>query len=176
MIVVALAVLFVGCPARSIFPLFGEKDLVFNPSLVGTWVGENEKETYTFQPSKEKSYNVIVRDKKGDTATFTAQLGRLGPFWFLDSYPAKEAHEYHMIRTHVISGIRLDGDSLSISSLEGDWLKNMTESGKLKIPHVTLKNDFILTASTEELQQLVLRFAQDSNAFPEHKGKLSRVK
>lgn len=174
-IVGVLAVLFVGCPARSIFPLFVEKDLVFNPALVGTWVEENGKDTYTFQPSKEKSYNVIVREKKGDTAAYAVQLGKVGNFWFLDSYPAKESPDYHMIRTHVISKIQIDQDTLQLSSLESDWLKKMTESGKLKIPHVTLKNDMILTASTEELQKLVLRVADDTGAFPEP-GKLSRLK
>ena len=80
-----------------------------------------------------------------------------------------------MLRTHLISKMSLDGDSLQIASLESDWLKKMIESGKLKIAHVVHDGDILLTASTEELQELALRYAEDNGAFPRH-DKLVRMK
>ena len=66
-------------------------------------------------------------------------------------------------------------DSLRFASLESDWLKEMIESGKLQIPHITQEGDVILTASAAELQQLVLRCAEDDGAFPGSPG-LVRMK
>ena len=174
-IVAAVALLFIGCPARSIFPLLAAKDVVFNPSLVGTWVGENEKETYTFQASKDKGYIVTVRDEKGDTSIYNVQAGQLGKFWFLNSLPAGGTSEYHMVPTNLVWQMWLAGDTLRLTSLEGDWLRKMIDSAKLAIPHVVMNGDVILTASTEELQQFVLHYANDTEAFPEP-GKFTRKK
>ena len=174
-VAVGIAILIMGCPARSLFPLFIENDLVFNPTLVGTWVDEKNKDTFTFQKSAEKSYNVVGRDQKGDTVIYKVQLGKLGRFWFLDSYPGWKIGDHHIIATHIISKMWLEGDTLRIASLESDWLKKMIDSGKLKVSHALVEGDVILTASTKELQQLVLRFAEDNDAFPKP-GKFIRMK
>jgi len=39
-----IALLISGCLQPSLHPLFTEKDLVFDPGLIGAWVAENEKE------------------------------------------------------------------------------------------------------------------------------------
>ena len=35
---VGVTILSVGCPVRSIFPLFSKQENIFNPSLVGKWL------------------------------------------------------------------------------------------------------------------------------------------
>jgi hypothetical protein len=80
-----------------------------------------------------------------------------------------------MIAIHNIVKMSLEGDTLRMAMLEGDWLKKMIDSSKLKVSHVLLENDPILTVSTEELQQLVLRIAEDRDAFP-NPGKFIRMK
>ena len=164
-VAVGIAFLSLGCPARSLFPLFTEKDLASLPNIVGTWAN-GEGETFSFQKSRDKGYDVVSRDHDGTTDRYKVQLGKLGKFWFMDSYPGEKGHDHHMIAAHIISKISLDGDSLRISSLESEWLKKVIDGGKLNIAHTKLDNDIILSASTEELQQLVLRFADDDGAFP----------
>jgi len=51
----------------------------------------------------------------------------------------------------------------------------MIDAKKLSIVHVRRDNDIILTATTEELSALVLRFAEDDKAFP-NPGLLIRTK
>lgn len=186
-IILGISLLIVGCPARSLYPLFAKKDLLFNPSLLGTWVDEKEKDTYTFQPSEDnKAYNVIVHEFKddssqkgtegrGDTAIYKVHLGQIGQFWFLDSYPGRKTPDHHLISAHIISRIWFGGDTLRIAPLENDWLKKMIDTNRLKIAHVRLKGDIILKASTQELQKFVLQYAEDDKAFP-NPGKLVRVK
>lgn len=173
---IVFILLLAGCPARSLFPLFSTKDIVFNPSLLGTWSDSGANETYTFQRSGEKSYNVIFFEQQsGNTTVYRAQLGRLGKLWFLDSYPAKGPQDYHLIPAHIISRISLNGDTLRIASLESDWLRQMIDSRELEIEHVRIDGDVILSASTEALKDLVQRFAEDSDAFP-NPGTLIRLK
>jgi hypothetical protein len=92
-------------------------------------------------------------------------VGKLGNSQFVDSYPAAQGIDHHLIRAHIISKIRLEKDSLWVASLESDWLKKMSSAGSLQIQHVMRDNEIILTASTEELQQFVLRYADDPGAF-----------
>ena len=173
-IAVGLAFLSIGCPARSLFPLFTENDLVTVPEIFGTW-GDGKGETYTFLKAADKSYDVVWRNQEGNTGLYKVQLGKLGKSRFLDSSPETKDPDYHMIATHVISKFSLDGDSLRIASLQSDWLKKMIGAGTLQIPHVIEDDEVILTASTRELQQLVLRAAEDTDAFP-NPGALVRLK
>jgi hypothetical protein len=189
-----IVVLIGGCAARSFFPLFNEKEVVFNPSLVGTWAVEGTKDTYTFQRSAHKSYEVIYYQDKhsttrgkealGDTAVFMGQLGQLGNNWFLDLLPEwktleshlrNDTYNFHWVPIHTFSRVWLQGDTLRITTLEGDWLKKMIENDSLKIPHLQIGDEIFLSAPTKDLQQLVLTFAEDGRAFagPE---KLIRLK
>jgi hypothetical protein len=165
-IFVGIAMLFVGCPARSIFPLFTDKELVFNPAFVGTWNSMNKKETYSFQKWDEKMYRLVWSEENGDSAVYRVRIGQIGEFLFLDSYPENKQPDYHVISTHVISKVWIEGDTIRVASLEGDWLKKMTDNNEITIPHIDRGDDVILTASTEELQQFIHRYGGESNAFP----------
>ncbi len=174
LLAIVLALFLMGCPARSLFPLFTEKNLVFNPGLVGAWIDKDKKETYFFQKTEGKNYIVIVCHDE-DTTQYITQLGQIGKLWFLDSYPSEDPTNYQFIPTHIISKMWLNGDTLRFASLESDHLKKLIEKENLKISHTFLKEDVLLTASTDELQQLVLQLAQDDRAFP-NPTKLIRVK
>ncbi len=172
---------FLGCPARSLNPLFGEKEIKFNSALLGTWA--EGKDSYTFEQSGEKGYLVTFREEKSDgegkepvvhSTKYKAAAGQIGKFWFLDSFPAEGVTEFHFVAGHLITRIWLNGDTLRMASLESDWLRNMIDAKKLKISHVRREAEIILTASSAELRKLVERYANDRKAFPEP-GTLVRV-
>ena len=171
-----LALLFVGCPVRSLFPLFTDKDVAFNPALVGTWAAGSDQEQYVFRAVTDKSYLVSVLDKKGDTVSYRAQLGKLGASWFLDTRLDERSEDYHMLASHLIHRVWLSGDSLHIATMEGDWLKKMAESKKLRIPYVNRDGDIVLIAQTSELQKFVMKYADNTDAFPVPPGAFVRVK
>lgn len=188
-IAIIITVLLAGCPARILFPLYTEKDLVFNPALVGTWALEGD--IYTFKKSGEKIYELMhyTNDAASDTAIFKAELGKLGKFWFLDLFPESRALEshlnngvytHHLILAHTISRVWFEGDSIRIATLDDDWLRKMVNKKKLKVPYVHIKDgnageQLILTANTKELQQLVTKYADNTTAFP-NPGVLHRIK
>lgn len=174
-----LILLFLGCPVRSIFPLFADKDMVFMPGLVGTWANTEEnalmdtgEDTLSIKKAGEQNYYTVVWPvgKSGDevkTHTYFAYLGRLGDFWFLDSYQQiREDEEDHVIPAHMFHRLWLDGDTLRLATLDGDWLKEMIDKKEIDIAHLRRGDEVLLTASTPELQQLLRRFAEDREAFP----------
>jgi hypothetical protein len=173
-VIVGIAVLLVGCPSRSLHPLFSEKDLVFNPSLIGTWVEKDA--SCTFEKYTDNSYKVTYielksDDQKGsgrrvDTAKYIAHLGKIGKHFFLDSYLAEKEGDHHLLPTHLFWRISLQGETLHLAALESDWLKKMIDTRRLKISHVIRDSDVVLTATTADLQRLFLRHSGDDEAFP----------
>ena len=164
--ILGLALFIMGCPARSLFPLFADEDLVFKSELIGTWVNQNN-EAYSFHAAAGQLYEVSMYDKDGTVTVVFARLGQLGKTLFLDSYPAAKVDDYYLLKSHIITRLELSGDTLKIASLEGDYLKAQMGSGKLKIAHALQGDDVILTAATAELQQLVLSLEDIAAAFPD---------
>ncbi|HEY6951706.1 MAG TPA: hypothetical protein VI758_04825 [Bacteroidota bacterium] len=179
-LLIGTAFLLMGCPARSLFPLFTQNDLVFNPGLIGKWIDQKNGDTFTFQKGGEKSYKVVllemIGNKKVTREAYTVELGQIGDFWFIDSYPPKKSGgDHHTLSAHILSRIWIAKDTLRMASLESDWLKEMLDANKLSIPHVRRDDDIILTATTQELRDFVLRYADDERAFP-NPGILTRTK
>ncbi|MBI2619419.1 MAG: hypothetical protein HYW57_05005, partial [Ignavibacteriales bacterium] len=110
---------------------------------------------------------MIVAEENGESVSYNALIGQIGGFWFLDSSPKRGGEDFHFIPVHIFSRLWLNGDTLRIASLEGDWLGDMIDQNKLSITHVRRDREVILTATTEELRSLVLRFVQDPGAFPD---------
>jgi len=172
-ILVCCSVMFMGCPATSIFPLFSEKDAVLNLALVGRWTN-SEGGYIRFDANKDNSYKVTLLDKDGPSVVYKVTLGKIGDRWYLDSYPNEEA-EAHLIPAHMFTQLWLTGDTMRTAELESDWLRDMIKGNNLSISHVEKGSGVILTASTEELQQLLLKYGNTKEAFP-HVGDWNRVK
>ena len=177
-----IVLLIAGC-VRSLYPLFSEADLIFNPKLLGTWIEKDGKNTWRFEKAGEKEYTLWHYEAEyelnsgtkvpGDTAKFIAQLGKLEKNYFLDIHPGKPEtkvkngfYNFHLFPVHTISKIFIDSDSLKLSMLDNDWLAKMIDRNAFKILHARLSDQIILTASTEDLQRLVKKYAENSKAFP----------
>lgn len=160
-----LVFIFMGCPARSIHPLFGEKDVTLNPSLLGTWTTSDE--SYTFSPSADRSMRAVIRSLTSeDSAVYTTLAGTIGNQWYLDSYPYVNADEHHFLSVHVFTKMTLSGDTLTLASFENDWLEKQIDEKKISVTHIRRGSEIILTASTKELQSLIRTAGGNNDAFP----------
>ena len=164
-LLVSVTLLFSGCPARSIHPLFTDKEAVFDASLIGTWT--SNEESYTFEKLQEKNYRLVVRSQnENDSAVYAVLLGKIGSAWFLDSYPIVNSNEHHFLSVHVFTRMTMQGDSLTLATLEADWLLKMITEKKITIDHAQRENEIILTASTNKLQHFVNSIRGNNEAFP----------
>src|SRR5207302_10821506 len=82
----AVAVLLAGC-IPSINPFYTNKDVVFEPKLLGAW-REKEKTdepvVWKFEEGKDKAYELTVTEKEGKQGKFEAHLFKLKQQYFLD--------------------------------------------------------------------------------------------
>jgi hypothetical protein len=165
-----------GCFVLSVHPLYFDNDLVFESGLVGTW-GEkaHEKdlsELWIFKKSGDKSYRLIIRDEEEGEGMFEAHLLKLGDYMFLDLYPEEpetgsEFYNMHVIPAHSFIRVSLEGHVLRLGFFDLDWLKKNIEEGKVSIKHERRDDTIVLTASTKELQEFVLKHIEEAFVFEE---------
>ena len=170
----ALALLAVmgGC-IESLHPFYTEKDLVFEPALVGTWgePGSNSKESWAFTPSGEKAYRLVVTDSDGRSGAFEAHLASLNGSLILDLYPedpklaASTFYKHHLQKVHSFVRIVKVGPVLTMSVLDVTWLDQFLRKNPKALKHERTEDGILLTASTEELQAFILKHLHTQGAF-----------
>src|SRR3972149_838104 len=167
LILLGLVIFLTGC-VPSLHPLFTDKDLVFDPALVGTWVDEDGKNIWEFQKSRENAYELVYTENE-EPAKFQAHLLKLGDFLFLDVFPEEPEmknglYKGLLIPAHGFSRIWMEGDLVRLAYLDPDWLKQMIDKKKVKIDHDFIDQSIILTAQTEDLQKFAVKYAEDVKA------------
>ncbi len=186
-----IAALFALSCVRSLQPLYTGKDLVFRKELLGTWKEADGSNTWRFEQAGPRKYRLTQFQRTyqegfmkgdsvpGDSAVFDAHLVQLGDYLFLDVFPEpltcrNDYYKIHFLPVHTFTRLWIEESRLTMSMMDGDWLKKLIDEGKLKIAHETIHGQIVLTASTAVLQRLVISFAEDEEAFPEP-GELVRV-
>jgi hypothetical protein len=161
-----LAVLMTGCTVRSLYPLYTEKDVVFEPGLLGTWAEhDNTNDNWVFQKSGENSYRLISSEGK---TTLEGRLVKLGGHLFLDVTP-KDVDSEFSIPAHVFVKIQISGDSMRTALLNPDWVAKAGDSKTLGLSFICVgdKDKVVLTAPTKELQEFLVKHAGDEGVFGE---------
>ena len=168
-----------GCVVQTINPLFAEKDSITQPGLAGTWAQMEEgKEQglWVFEQDGQQ-YNLTHTDEKGSKATFKVIAGRLGTNAFLNSTindptPGVKMNDFaavHLVPAYTFIRLRKTETGLTFAAMNLEWLNKLLEENPKTVAHVMRKvgDDKIplLTASTEELQKFVAKYADDDKAF-----------
>lgn len=179
-------ILMAGC-LPSIYPLYTEKDLIFDHTLIGTWKeSATAEDSWTFHKRPDakdgeealegegKLYDLVIRDQ-GKSSPFIARLMKLENQKFLDIQPAKEGletleresiYKSGLVRAHVFLRVRQIEPELQMQLLDLDWLQKVLEKDPTALRHSGAKEDnFALTAPTKELQAFVLQHSEDPKAW-----------
>lgn len=172
LVLLACVTILTGCLVPSLNPLFEEKDLVSYSDLIGTW-NQDGKDNNSWKFEKEgRRYKLTHVDEKKRTALFDISIGKIGTNVFMDVFPADEKVEglndfttVHLVPAHTFAKIEKHGRSLHLVMLDFEWMGKTLKDKPTLVPHVMRGNYPVLTASTEELQKFVAKFAADTNAF-----------
>lgn len=167
------AALSLGCVVPSLHPLFTADDLVFDPQLVGAWIDDDDT-LWMFERSGRQRYRAIVANNE-ELSIFEAHLLKLGSHRFLDLLPREEDSDdtfrgLHLVPSHTFYKVEADGVGVRFVALNPDWLEEGLARGHLEISHTWINDHLVLTASTRELQDLVLAIVDDPGAFPGESG------
>ena len=157
----ALAVLMTGCTVRSLNPLYTEKDVVFEPALLGTWAEHDDADkNWTFQKSGDNGYRLLSSE---GMKTLEGRLVKLGGQLFLDVTPKDEDNNF-AIPAHLFIKIEINGDTMRTAMLNAVWVK-AAELKTLGLSYILIGDKVVLTGPTKELQSFVARTAEDESIF-----------
>lgn len=171
-----------GCVVPCLQPLFGEKDAIFEPALLGSWrnAKDTNGETFTFTRVEAKDeYRILDRHPNGRQATLTAMLGKVGDRRYLcaaldyDALP--ETGRWFAFPPHLlIFRVEQTAPELKLTMLNFEACKKLLKAKPDAIAHVMLKPTGekeesaipVLTGSTAELQQFIKQYAESASLFP----------
>ena len=187
-----LLIFLSGC-LTTLHPIFTEKDLAYDPKLIGVWNTENEgkkgkviisnlaTENSLELPGnisaiKQQGYFIIYKDENGKTSDqYIAFLARIGKHLYFDYYPADKKEDrkldeffgIHFVRMHSSYRVEILKDgSFELSQLDGSYVKSLIDQKKIAISYETdAEDDITITASTKELQQYLLKYGDESSAY-----------
>ncbi len=189
-----LGILLNGC-IPSIYPLYTADKLVMLTGLPGKWQqdkgqapqnGDTKKpETWTFRQGEGKNYLLIHEDEDGYFAAFDVHVVKLGDHYFMDFYPddmpdekttgigsmlgnPQELNSFmkiHLLAVHTFAKVELSGNVLKISMFDPEFLEKLLERQQIRIKHEKTEGGYVLTASSEDLQKFVGKYATEKSAF-----------
>ncbi|MEW6050232.1 MAG: hypothetical protein AB1644_04120 [Candidatus Zixiibacteriota bacterium] len=166
--------LLTGCIPFAVSPWYQEKDLVFDPALIGVWSmddPEGDDERYQFEQSGPDEYTLTHTDD-GRKSLYSAHLFKLGDQLCMDVYAKDPLVELdgmfadHSLMLHSFYVVHAIAPVLAISTLEYDWLKEYLKDPGMPA-HIIDDNRIVFTAQTSELQALVLKNLANDSAFCE---------
>ena len=172
-LLVAAAAILAGCVVTSVRPFYTEKDLVFEPALVGDWIKEGKNagdyEVWKFEKSAALAYRFTLIE--ADKATvMEAHAFKLQGQLFLDI--ASIDQDIQVIPPHYLLKVSQVTPALRMSELNHDWLKGLLGKEPNAIPHHLVRSGdkpedlrVVLTADTPELQKFVLNHLKTEGAW-----------
>ncbi len=191
-----LAGLLGSCvPVMSLHSLFTEENIVFDEKLLGTWVDDpnSPKGTWEFKrvadsaqkdwelppPKKpEKAYKLLLSNEEGAKGSFFAHLVKLEGRLFLDVFPSQLPcaqldpkqdwvfNTVFLIPGHSFAVIDSIEPQLKIRWTNEDEMEKFLKEQPNALKHELVEDKIVLTASTDELQKFVLKYADDKRIFP----------
>jgi hypothetical protein len=184
-----LAALLGGClPVMSLHPIYTEKDVIFEEKLLGKWVDDPNSPETTWQFSRvdepKNAYNLVFYDQEGKKGVFIAHLVRLrsvGTYknrLFLDIFPAELPWEIEdpnkvelpynslfLMPVHTFIKIDSIGLSLKMKLTNEEEMRKLLEEKPYAVKHTFVEDRLLLTASTKEIHNFILKYADDERVF-----------
>jgi hypothetical protein len=191
-----LLIFFSGC-LTTLHPIFTQKDLAYDPKLIGTWNTENQgnkgrvvisnlatenslKLPGNISAIKQKGYLISYQDEDGTTSErYIAFLARIGKHLYFDYYPADKKEDrkiddffgIHFVKMHTSYRVEISKDgSFELSQLDEGFVTKLIEEKKIRISYEKDADDnTVITASTSELQQYLLKYGDEPSAYRSEK-------
>jgi hypothetical protein len=176
---IALAALFglTGCVVQSVYPWYGDEDVVFDGNLAGAWIGEGPMKgcllNITADPTRQvRHYNIEVstvpggcQDVNSESAKLSGggQMVQSGRQRFFDVWDDR-------CDLHTLLKINADSQTLSLVPMDPDSMANLIRQKELhgRIEgHTTWPDDILLTSSSSDLRRFLRRHADDKKLFSE---------
>jgi len=177
-----LAIVLGGCvPVVSVYPLYGDKDIVFDEKLLGAWTSNPDQpgEQWLFErhsdPTLKNVYKLALADTEGNKGLYRARLVKLEGKLFLDIYPeapvsaeggALPLNAPCFAPMHTFTCIEIGQATVTLKMTVTDEFKKLLAEHPDAIACRQDEDQVVITAATKELQAFVLKYADDERLFP----------
>ncbi len=122
----------------------------------------------------DSTYSILYYEDENSKAELTATLFQLEGISYLDMVPdpdgehfSSDVTSWHYIPVHTLARVQINEDSILLYWYGDDWLNELFEQNRIRIKHETIESlDYdrhVLTASTDELQKFLRKYANDPN-------------
>jgi hypothetical protein len=166
-IIVGLVLVVAAC-VPSLHPLYTDKDLSFEPALLGEWVEAkpDSKSTLTFSKLADKEYKLVSSEGPDKQSIFIAHLVKLGDKLFLDVKPDPASEpDCSGLPWHMFFYVSQIEPTLRMWDFNDKWLEKLLKKNPSLLRHEVVDGDLVLTASTKQLQSFLLRHVNTKGAF-----------
>lgn len=195
---VTFLIIFLSSCLHTLHPIFTLKDIVYEAKLLGKWKTDNNGNKgfavitnlaadnsidlpEKISEVKQKGYLISYTNEKGEIGNqFIAFLAKIGNHIYFDYYPADKKSDQkideffvaHYVKVHTSFKVDISNDgSFELVQLDDSYVTKLIEEKKFRISHE--KDDDgsirIITASTQELQQYLIKYGDDPAAYRNEK-------
>ena len=161
-----LALALTGCVVTSVYPFYFERDVIFEPALVGEWKeAAQPAEHWRFERGSGDAYR-ITRESGGKTTVFEGHAFKLRGSTFLDltATARSENIEPEPVPSHFLARVVQLTPTVKLSAIGNDWLKGLLAKEPNAVRHIVIQTGMkpddcriVLTAGTAELQEFLLK-------------------
>jgi len=171
-----------ACIIKSLHPFYSDNDIVFDESIIGTFM-DQDSAIWTFSQTsyaeeifgpqkKHSSYRVTFEDDH-DSSVFIVHLFELNGLKYFDFLPVfaegETLKDIHMIPVHSVARVKFWGkNNFSFIWYSQEWLDDLSKNKKLKIDHENVKTGLskysettVLTAETKDLQKFIIKYGSN---------------
>lgn len=163
-VLLALALSSAACLVVGLQPVYEPDTIAFDPSLLGTWMSDEDRVTVAIERGEWHSYHLTITDRD-KTTRLSARLTRVGDLLLLDVTPLDGTDiEPLQIPVHGIFRITLETDTLSVSNLDYDHFLAVASRGETGFALDERKN-VVITLQTADLRHWLHEHAGDAGLF-----------
>jgi len=193
--------IFLSSCLTTLHPIFTEKDLSYDSKLIGTWNTESNgnkgvalitnlaTESSIELPGKistikQKGYLISYLGADGESDRYIAFLAKIGKHLYFDYYPADKKEDRkideffgaHFVKMHTSYRVDISKDgSFELTQLDEGYVRKLIDEKKIRINYEKDADDnTVITASTSELQQYLLKYGDEPSAYRNEKTVFSK--
>ena len=163
-----------GCVVTSVYPFYLDTDVVFEPSLVGSFAKASEPdEVWKFDKEGDNAYRLNLISKTDTNQTLVHAFKLKGQL-FLDCYGDKsnDGAVPEPVPSHCLLRVRSLTPTLKLENINYEWIGKLVEKNPKAIRHIIVttgekseNKQLVLTADTAELQKFVVKYLENTNAW-----------
>jgi hypothetical protein len=173
----------------TLYPIYTDKDVVFRENIIGQYkkIKKEETEFMDIEPLtsfkgiltpaisaiKNKGYLVTLKNENNLVhSTMIAFIVRLKNEFYMDFMqvrkPGRDAFfESMLVPMHAVYRLRFEhpGKDFTLQRFSSGFLTDLIEKKKIRISNEDVEHELVITASTADLQQYIIKYGNLADAY-----------